>query len=569
MTSRGLMAMTIALTTLVIQPHAVVAQDGLAGPYLAGRAASTANDYRAAAQYYTQALLTDPANPGFLESDVLAFIAMGDVAKAAPVAEQLETLTPPSQIAELYRFAALAKDGKWKDIIAAMDKGRVAAPLVDGLIRAWAELGDGNMTAATEGFDKLAATTGAKPFALYHKALALASVGDFEGADKIFSGEAAGPLSLTRRGVVAHAQVLSQLERAPDAVELIDKTFGPNPDPALAALRADLAAGKPVPFTAIGNARDGVAEVYYGIAAALSTDAPDAYTLAYAQLASYVRPDFIEPILLSAALLEQQGQYDLASATYNKIPADSPAYVSAELGRTQVLLKADKTDAAIEALQQLAKAHPDLPAVWTTLGDTLRRNDRFKESADAYDKTVALFTGDEPGQWSVYYARGIANERQKLWAPAEADFRKSLALAPDQPQVLNYLGYGLLERGEKLDEAMQMIQRAVALKPDDGYIADSLGWALFRAGRYEEAAKQMERTIALLPGDPVVNDHVGDVFWAVGRKLEAEFQWRRALSFDAKEEPDPARVRRKLEIGLDAVLKDEGAPPLAVTVNGN
>lgn len=567
MMTRARLAATIAVTILLPLPSS--AQEGLAGPYLAGRAASASYDYRAAAQYYTQALLSDPANPGFLESDALAFIAMGDFEKAGAIVAQLDTVRPPSQIAELFRFATLAKNERWKDIQADFDKGRTAAPLVDGLIRAWALLGDGNMTAATEGFDALAAESGAKPFALYHKALALASVGDFEGADKIFSGEAAGPLALTRRGVIAHAQVLSQLERAPDAVELIDKALGTNLDPATAALRADLAAGKPLAFTAVTSARDGVAEVLYGVGAALATDVPDAYTLAYSQLATYVRPDLVEPMLLSAGLLEQQGQYDLASAAYSNIPADAPAYVSAELGRTQVLIKAGKVDAAIEALQQLAKARPELPAIWSTLGDTLRRQERFKEAADAYDKAISTFAADQPNQWIVYYSRGITSERQKLWAPAEADFRKALALSPDQPQVLNYLGYGLLERGEKLDEAMQMIQRAVALRPDDGYIADSLGWALFRTGRFDEAAVQMEKAIALLPSDPVVNDHVGDVFWAVGRRLEAEFQWRRALSYDPKTEPDPARVRRKLDIGLDAVLKEEGAPPLAVSANGN
>jgi tetratricopeptide (TPR) repeat protein len=140
-------------------------------------------------------------------------------------------------------------------------------------------------------------------------------------------------------------------------------------------------------------------------------------------------------------------------------------------------------------------------------------------------------------------------------------------LRPEQPQVLNYRGYSLVEKQIKLDEALDMIERAVAARPDSGYIVDSLGWVLYRLGRYEEAVEHMERAAELMPVDPVVNDHLGDVYWAVGRVLEAEFQWRRALSFvdeETEEEAKPDRIRRKLEVGLDLVLEEEGAAPLKV-----
>jgi Flp pilus assembly protein TadD len=153
------------------------------------------------------------------------------------------------------------------------------------------------------------------------------------------------------------------------------------------------------------------------------------------------------------------------------------------------------------------------------------------------------------------------------WPGAEADFRAALALRPGQAQVLNYYGYSLVERRERLDEALAMIEEAVRAEPQNGAIVDSLGWALFRLGRHEEAVVHMEQAAALEPSDPVVNDHLGDVFWAVGRKREAAFQWRRALSF-GPDEAEAQRIRRKLEIGLDAVLAEEGAPPLVATGSG-
>ena len=225
----------------------------------------------------------------------------------------------------------------------------------------------------------------------------------------------------------------------------------------------------------------------------------------------------------------------------------------------------------MEVLEQLARTHTNLPIVHSTLGDTLRREELFAQAVAAYDRALNLYDEAEERQWFIYYARGISYERMGDWPRAEADFRAALELSPEQPQVLNYLGYTMVEKKIKLDEALDMIERAVAARPDSGYIVDSLGWVLFRLGRFEEAVEPMERATELMPVDPVVNDHLGDVYWAVGRQLEAEFQWRRALSFvdeETAEEAKPDRIRRKLEVGLDVVLQEEGAPPLQVANDG-
>jgi Flp pilus assembly protein TadD len=209
---------------------------------------------------------------------------------------------------------------------------------------------------------------------------------------------------------------------------------------------------------------------------------------------------------------------------------------------------------------------PGVLLIQTALGDALRREDRFAEAAAAYDAAVALVAKPEARHWGLYYSRAIAYERQQMWDKAEPDFRKALELNPDQPQVLNYLGYSLLERHERLEEALGLIERAVRAEPEAGYIVDSYAWALFRLGRYREAVEPMERASVLEPVDPVVTDHLGDVYWAVGRQMEARFQWRRALSFDP-EEKDAVRIRKKLEVGLDAVLAEEGMKPLTEVAN--
>ncbi len=550
------------------------AADGVAGPYLAGRVASIQSDYAAAADYFARSLVGDPTNTQLMENAILSQIGMGEFDRALTIAKGLDEAKVKSGLADLAVLASLAKQGQYDAAIAELDKGRSAGALLDGLYRGWAKLGGGQMSEAATAFDEVAKQKGLGGFALYHKALALASVGDFEGADKILSGDEAGPLRATRRSVIAHAEVLSQLERNKDAVELIDKLFGTSLDPTVSAMRADLEAGKTVPFTLISSPVDGLAEVFYSVAAALSEDGPgvgqssNADVLMFSRAAIYLRPDLSEAVLLAASNLEAQGQHDMAIAAYQLIKPGTPAYVAASLGRVDALIADDRSDAAIEALEQLAQSQPDLIEVWVSLGDTLRQNERFVDAIAAYDSAVALIDKPLPDHWVVFYARGICHERQKTWDKAEADFRKALELSPDQPQVLNYLGYSYLEKNTNLDEAMSMIERAAKARPDEGAIIDSLGWALYRLGRYPEAEVQMERAIQLMPVDPVVNDHLGDVYWAVGRKREAEFQWKRALSFKPETEEEAARIRRKLEAGLDTVLQEEGAEPLAVGANG-
>jgi tetratricopeptide (TPR) repeat protein len=401
-------------------------------------------------------------------------------------------------------------------------------------------------------------------FGRYHAALARAVAGDLDGAEELFSGGADGTaMRLTRRGTIARAQVLSQLGRNDEAVALVDESFGADLEPGLAALRARLAEGDTVPFDLVSDATDGAAEVFFTVAGALRGEAQASYTLLYTRAAEALRPDHVDAILMSASLLDQMERYDLATETYNRVPRDHPSFHIAEIGRAEALEKSGREDAAIQVLGQLAESHGDQAIVHITQGDMLRRLERYAEATPAYDRAIALFSEDREEHWVVYFARGITQEREDRWPAAEADFRKALELNPGQPSVLNYLGYSFIEMEENLEEAMEMIREAVAARPDSGHIVDSLGWGLYRLGRYEEAVEHMERAAELLPVDPIVNDHLGDVYWAVGRKVEARFQWHRALSFDP--EPEEAeRIRRKLEVGLDQVLAEEGAPPLEV-----
>ena len=541
----------------------VLPAEGLSGAYLAARVAEAESDFRAAARWYEAAMQADPGNLVLVEGALYAALALGDFDRAAVLADVLDGGPAAEvQLAGFAHDAAEAAAEDWPALIAAKTGGRKVGPVLDELVLAWARFGDGKMSDALKDFDAVAQMRGMEAVGLYHKALALAAAGDFEGADAILAGNSEGRINLNRRGIVARVQILSQLERNRDALELMDRTFGTEPEPMLDGLRARLEAGEVLAFDMVPGARAGIAEVFFTLGTLLQGEADPTYVLIHSRIANHLDPANAEALLLTAWALEELRQYDLAGETYARFAKDSAYFYTAEIGRSDALYAAGRKEAAVEVLQALSRSHPDLVVVHSALADILRREQRCTEAVAAYDAALALVPRVERVHWTLFFSRGICHESLKDWPRAEADFRKALELRPGQPQVLNYLGYSMLDRGINLDESLALIQQAVRAEPDAGYIIDSLAWAYFRLGRHEEALAPMEKASLLEPTDPVVTDHLGDVYWMVGRKREAEFQWHRALSF-GPEEKDAIRIRRKLEVGLDQVMKDEaGSSPV-------
>ncbi|MBB3993221.1 tetratricopeptide (TPR) repeat protein [Sulfitobacter undariae] len=561
-------AIAIGLALVVTAPMPVAAES-LAGSYLAGRSAAGSNDYDIAAQYFATALAKDPDNFDLMDSTALAYLALGDIERGIPIAKMMAAKEYRSAAARMLVTAGLIDEGNYAELAQQEIQTDGINPWVDGLVKAWALIGADDVDAAMTQFDNITDDAGMKGVVFYHKALAYATLGDYAAAEALFAKGAPGGAARTRRGVVARVEILSQLGRNDDAIKLMEQTFNGASDLELDILISKLKADETLPFTLAPTARAGLAEVFFTFAALLrSEQAGDYYTLLYARVARYLRPDHMDALLMTAALLEGLGQNKLAIAEYRSVSADDPAYHVAELGRADALRRLDKADQAIEVLEQLTRSHGDLAVVYSTLADTLRSQEEGQAAIAAYSKAVELTDSDDPRVWALHFSRGIAYSQEGDLAAAEADFRTALATNPEQPQVLNYLGYSLVEENRELDEALDMIERAVAASPDSGFIVDSLGWVYYRLGRYEEAVIQMERAVELEAVDPVVNDHLGDVYWAVGRKREAQFQWKRALSFiqfqQTTTDVEPDRIRRKIEVGLDVVLKEEGADPLNV-----
>ena len=542
------------------------------GPYIAARQASIAHDYEFAVEYFSRALVQSPLDVVLREQAMSAFLAVGDVSKAQKLAKALSSEPNSHPLAGILLLTQSFQTENYKAALAQLESTSVAGAAVDDLLKGWALMGLGRVGDALKSFDTASKEQGMRSFGLYQKALAFSLVGDFESAEAISSVKDQTLVAVSFRASLARAQILVQLDRSIDAINFLSDLYGEDAGQEVRAMIAQLQAGAAVDFDVVRSGSEGAGEVLFFLALALQNGEGNDGLLLYTRLASYLAPNNVNALLLSAKLLEGLGNYGLAIEAYDAVPRSHPAFVSAELGRAQALSKIGKIEMGIEVLAQLAESFPNLRQVHATLGEFLRQDGQYERAIVSYDIAIDMIDHSMPEHWYVHYVRGIAHDRLGSWELGLRDFDRALSLSPNQFQVLNYVGYSLVERGERLEEALSMIERAVVAQPKAGYILDSLGWAQFRLGYYEGAIVHMERAVELMATDPVVNNHLGDVYWAVGRKTEARFQWLRALSFvteaTGSEDINLIRMHHKLDIGLDAVLAEEGAPPLKMA-DGN
>ena len=317
----------------------------------------------------------------------------------------------------------------------------------------------------------------------------------------------------------------------------------------------------------VHNAKEGAAEALYGLGSAGSRQGDELPALVYLRLSLYLRPSSDLTAVTLASLFEQLKQGDQVIAAYQMVPATSPLKMGADI---QIALELDglgKTDEARRRLTEIVAAGPHDVDALSALAELQRSAKKYAEAAATYDQAIAAVGIPKRDNWTLFYFRGICYERSKQWPKAEADFKKALELNPDQPLVLNYLGYSWVDKGLNLEEAFKMLRRAVELRPNDGYIVDSLGWAHFKLGQYPEAAETLERAINLKPSDPVLNDHLGDAYWRVNRRIEARFQWNHARDMGPDPEDLPP-ILKKIEVGLPDPTTGSATPKASLQKEG-
>ncbi len=523
----------------------------MSGSYLAARHASVERDASSAATFYRSALRTDPKNNELLDRAFISSLADGDIDEAVKLADRILTMDKSNRVA---RLVVGVRDLKQKKYAAAQQNinQSIRGPITDlvaTLLSGWASYGAGDTKSAIANIDKLTGPEWYPIFKDLHAGMILELANKEKDAGARFERAYKLDDSMLRIAE-AYARWLSRNKdsAASKAVyEAFDKKLARHPL-VLEGLRETKAGKKLSPL--VDSPQAGAAEALYGIGATLTRRGGEDLALVYLQLALYLAPNHSLALLSLADLYESVKKPAMAIKVYERVPANSPLKRNAQIQLATNLDAAERSDEAIKILKAVTAEDPkDLEAIMA-LGNIERGRKKFADCAQTYSLGIdALPPNNDKANSVYYYYRGICEERSKQWSKAEADMRKALELQPEQPHVLNYLGYSWVDQGVHLEEGMRMIRRAVEQRADDGYIVDSLGWAYYRIGNFEDAVKTLERAIDLKPEDPTINDHLGDAYWKVGRVVEAKFQWSHAR--DLKPEPDELKkIEDKIKFGL-------------------
>ncbi len=519
------------------------------GNYLAAAIASADRDSAAASLFYREALHADPQNLDLIERAFAAALAAGDSRSAYALADRLAARDPGNSLARLALAVRAFSNGQYpaaRAQLAAGEAGR-ARDVTSSLLSAWAFAGAGDLRHALEALDKVADPNVAV-FRDYHAALIAETLGDpVEALRRYKLAYARDPGTL--RLIDAYARFLARQKDVAGAKKLYADFSARSPgNPVVAASLAEIDPSRPA-TPVVHNIREGAAEALYGLGGAGTNHGDELASLIYLRLALALRPDHDFAAVSVANLLSDLKRGDEAVQAYLAVPKTSPLAESATIQAAIEYDSLQKTDEGLALLKKVVADHPDDSEAWSAYGTLQRSAKDFAGAAASYDKAIARLPAPSKTNWVLFYFRGIAYERIKQWPKAEVDFKTALKLFPDEPMVLNYLGYSWVDQGLNLDEAFRMLRRAVDLKPTDGYIVDSLGWANYKLAHYEEAARDLERAVELKPGDSVVNDHLGDAYWRVGRQTEAHFQWNHARDFGPEPEDLP-RILAKIKDGL-------------------
>jgi len=524
----------------------------LLGSYLAANLAKGANDNDSASAFYRSALALDPANPVIIEQAFQTEAAEGHWDRAVPLARQLIAKDANNRMAHLLlgldAFTKRDYDKSDEEFRKASD-GPIGE-LTSALARAWTAAASGNAQRAMKLLDMPRQAEWAQFYLNYHKALIADVLGRTQDAGAAYEHSMRQDAT-TLRIALAYARHAARNGDVKLAYQILDQQTDraqAEPHVLVRELREQIGPDKKTDLL-VSSPAEGMAEVFYGLGEALTSEGGLSMGILYLQLALYAQPDHAFALAALASAYETGQRYQDAIDAYNRIPKGSALQSAIDIRKAFDLNSLEKADEAKAILDRLSSENPSDLKPLDALGNILRARKRYTEAADVYTRAIKLIGQPDKRHWSIFYSRGTCYERMKNWPAAEADLKKALELYPDQPLALNYLGYSWVDQNLNLKEGMSLIEKAVALKPDDGYIVDSLGWAHYKLGNFTESVRFLERAVELKPQDPVLNDHLGDALWRVGREREAKFQWDQALTLDP--EPDEVdKIKKKLVDGL-------------------
>ncbi len=515
------------------------------GNYLCGRFAQHHQDWENASRFLDRVIEGDKKNLDLKKRAMVLSIGSGQASDAIRIAHELKEQGEANSLVQLflaiesfagedYKEASLRLDG--------MPEGGMA-DFINPLLKAWA--------AAAEGKLELQNLPG-NPVHSYHAALIAGYLGKYGEVPAIIQN-ALKSSGLSLSNLESIADMYAGAGRKKEAIDTYTMILKEDPENAAITRKLEsLRKGETAKWadkSKVTSPKQGVAQALFDMARVLFGEYSDDSARVFSQMALYLQPEMNEARLLIAVIDTRNDRFQEAINQYQAIGENDDSWPDARKRMAELMAKTGRTEEAIDILSQLVSKNKDVDAQ-IQIGDIFRQKDNFASALDSYNQAEEMMGGEIPPQyWHLLYARGMTLERLRKWNEAEKDLIAALELQPEHPYIMNYLGYGWTEQGIRFDEALELLQKAAALQPSDGYISDSLGWVYYNMGKYGEAIPHLEKSVELMPYDPVINDHLGDAYWQVGRRLEAEFQWQRAKNY-SDDEDLTVKLRQKLISGL-------------------
>lgn len=529
-----------------------VPQKTLSGSYLAGHFAQSSYDWDHAEKFLNEVLLTDPKNVELQRRAIALALGSEQFEKAVRAARAVVQQDKQAPLPHILIALEYFKNGRYEDVAketSGVQQDGVTQFMLP-LMNAWSQAGMGKTDVADLGGNAVH----------IYQAILIADYRNDEEALKKLASRQFGTLALSIDSLEKIAEIYARHGIAAPARDIYSVLKSGLPSRAAEFQEKIDSIGKSRSGEPVKSPQIGLAQALFDMGQVLSEHYEDSARL-FIQMAQYLNPNAPDTLMVLAEMSARHGQYDVAIDYLQRIDTTKSKEQEIRIRRSvaELLEEDGKIDQAVNVLSGLVEKYQDVETQ-IQIGDLYRHKEEYQEALAQYNKAFAMVKGDVPKKyWQLLYARGMTHERLKNWDLAEKDLKAALALQPDHPYVLNYLGYSWLDQGIHLEQATEMIAKAVSLRPDDGYIVDSLGWAHYRGGEYAEAVKTLEQAVSLLPNDSTVNDHLGDAYWQVGRKNEARFQWKRALSF-TKEAELQKPLNDKIEKGIPR-LPTKVVPP--------
>ena len=545
----------IFLASFIIWHFSVTIVLASSGSYIAGQFAEKEGDFRNASYYYIDLISRGDSEREIITRSIIYAALAGNFEIATAISRKIHDLQLNYPVANLIIFAEAVKKREKSEILRAFERHKKNFPEIFKIVTEfWILIIDNKKYEAFRLINSMSINNEAQLQIInYNQLLAYVYFNEYEQAKTLYENMEFSNFLFDSESALALAQYFQKYKESGVSESIISKAWSASENAYyVEAFKNKLSNGGVSDVIRITPYKQ-IAEVFFRWSQSIQRAEQNIINKSfYLSLANFIDPTSSFLKFNLATILSDTGNYGLSKEILDTFSNDDVFFMDSIVENSFAIEQLDSNESALEYIEQFIIDGYANARLLKTYGSLQRSMSLFQEAIKSYTRAIEVAKRESYTEaiWPILFLRGISFERSKNWASAEADFISALALSPDQPQILNYMGYSLLERKEKLDQALKMIILAAEKSPNSYHIIDSLGWAYYKKGEFGKALLYLEKAMEIESTDPVVNDHLGDVLWMLGRKREAKFQWKKSLSFNP-ESVDQKNTEDKLKFGLN------------------